>query len=95
METKELSTRAKFRLEMVKLVVDKNPKKPGSMSFDRFEKYFEVDKLGDYTVQDCLDAGVRMDDIQHDRAHGFIIVGESEIELYEATRPREMVEGDL
>lgn len=45
-----------------------NPKKPGTMSFDRFQGYFNV---GIECVQDALDNGLRMDDIRHDAAHGF------------------------
>jgi hypothetical protein len=80
----ELSKRAAFRLQSVMLAVTANPKKVGSASHERFEHYFEVNaKLDDYTVQDCLDAGVRMDDIMHDSAHGFILLGDEAILEYE------------
>lgn len=97
--TKELTKRELFRLQPALLVVDANPKKPNSMSWERFQNYFDVHAKHapehDYTVQDCLDAGVRMDDIQHDRAHGFIKVGEDDIKAFRDAKPREMVEGDL
>src|SRR4051812_25528678 len=82
----ELSKRALFRLEPVLLVATANPKKPNTMSYDRFQNYFAVHAKfapeHDYTVADCLDAGVRMDDIIHDKAHGFIVVGEEAIKAY-------------
>jgi lysophospholipase L1-like esterase len=82
----ELSKRALFRLEPVLLVATANPKKPNTMSYDRFQNYFDVHAKfapeHDYTVADCLDAGVRMDDIVHDRAHGFIVVGEDAIKAH-------------
>ena len=78
-----ISRRKAFRLQPVLLVAKSNPKKRGSMSWDRFEGYFEIDWEVENTVQDLLDAGkVRMDDIMHDRAHGFIVVGEEAIESY-------------
>jgi hypothetical protein len=98
--SKELTKRELFRLQPVLLVWATNPKKNPSMSYDRFENYFTVHnahgggKDADYTVKDCLDAGVRMDDIQHDSKHGFILLGEEAIDAYRAEN-REMVEGDL
>lgn len=96
--SKELTKRELFRLQPVLLVVDKNPKKNPSMSYDRFENYFKVHAAFapeyDYTVKDCLDAGVRMDDIQHDRAHGFILVGDEAIEAHRAEN-REMTAADI
>jgi hypothetical protein len=83
--TKELTKRELFRLEDVKLVVTSNPKKAGTMSYDRFENYFacELKYPDGYTVGDALKEGVRMDDIQHDKAHGFILVGEDAIKAWE------------
>jgi hypothetical protein len=88
METATLSKRALFRTQSVLVIATSNPKKPGSMSYDRFENYFKVvEKFGndgDYSVQDCLEAGVRMDDIQHDSKHGFIVLGDEAIEAHRA-----------
>lgn len=64
-----------------------NPKKKGTMSYERFEGYFTL--VGDCVVQDALDAGLRMDDIRHDSAHGFIHLGDG------AIKGREMQAGDL
>jgi hypothetical protein len=76
----KINKREAFRLQPVILVADKNPKKKPSMSYDRFENYFTIDWTIEQTVQDCLDAGLRMDDIRHDSEHGFILVGEGAIE---------------
>lgn len=59
---------------LVRLNVDKNPKVKGSMSHKRFQGYFSLE--GDCCVQDALDLGLRMDDIRHDSAHGFISLAE-------------------
>ena len=72
---KELTARQKFRLQRIKLLVDTNPKKKPSMSYDRFQDYFglptEDDKL--VTVDWALrNTAIRMDDIRHDSAHQFI-----------------------
>jgi hypothetical protein len=63
---------------MVRLNATKNVKKKGTMSYDRFEAYFRIDWTveGGVSVQDCLDEGLRMDDIRHDSAHGFISLDE-------------------
>lgn len=63
---------------MVRLNATKNPKKKPSMSYDRFENYFAIDwaQEGGVSVQDCLDEGLRMDDIRHDSAHGYISLDE-------------------
>jgi hypothetical protein len=96
MEKVDMNSRQRFYQTPVLLVVDSNPKKKGSMSWERFQNYFTVDKeYDDYTVQDCLDAGVRMDDIRHDSEHGFILLGEEAIEAYRAKAPKEMTAADL
>lgn len=70
-ETKELTPRQKFRLQRVKLLATENPKKKPSMSYDRFQDYFGLE--GTPTVDWVLrNTNVRMDDIRHDSAHGFI-----------------------
>jgi hypothetical protein len=71
-----LTTREKFYLTPVMLLAETNPKKKPSMSYDRFENYFAIDWTTPQTVASCLDAGLRMDDIRHDSAHGFIHLGE-------------------
>ena len=84
LETKAtLSPRDLFKLEPLTVLVTTNPKKPGSMSYERFEGYFSLE--GEVTVQDALDAGLRMDDIRHDSAHGFIHIGEGAIAGRQAT----------
>lgn len=95
--TKELSKREQSYLEPVKLIVTENPKKPGSMSYDRFQNYFECERKYEqgYTIKDALKEGVRMDDIRHDQAHGFILVGDAAIEEYEKSQPRECTAEDL
>jgi hypothetical protein len=90
-----LSKRELARLESVILVATTNPKKPGSMSHERFQHYFEVAKQGTFTIKDALNAGLRMDDIRHDEAHGFIILGDDAIAAHEAAKPREMCEADI
>ncbi len=58
---------------------ERNPKKPGSMSFARYQGYFAAaaaataeDDEGTFTVADAYAHGVRGDDIRHDQEHGFI-----------------------
>jgi hypothetical protein len=78
-ETKELSKRAKFRAQKVLLLAAENPKKKGSESHRRFEDYFTL--KGTETVDEILrNTNIRMDDITHDSAHGFIAVGDEAIE---------------
>jgi hypothetical protein len=95
--SKELSKRELDSLRSVKLIVAENPKKPGSMSHERFENYFVCESKypEGYTIKDAIKEGVRMDDIRHDSEHGFILIGDEAIEEWEKSRPREMVEGDL
>jgi hypothetical protein len=70
-----LSKRDRWKVTTrIRVLVDKNPKKKPSMSYDRFEGYFTL--VGDCVVQDALDAGLRMDDIRHDSEHGFIALAE-------------------
>ena len=75
----------------IQVLATNNPKKKGTMSFERFEGYFTL--VGDCVVQDALDAGLRMDDIRHDAAHGFIALAEEGQEF--AARPREMTAADI
>jgi hypothetical protein len=56
----------------LKLLVTHNPKKPGSLAYDRFEGYFSPDAT---TLGGALNAGVRMDDIRNDMAKGYISLG--------------------
>jgi hypothetical protein len=70
-----LTTREKFYTTLVTLLATSNPKKKPSMSYDRFQNYFSIDWTKPVTVADCLDNGLRMDDIRHDSAHGFIHLG--------------------
>lgn len=54
---------------VVTVLVDKNPKRPGSGAHDRFAAY----KTG-MTVAEVVAAGVRRDDINWDVKHGFVSV---------------------
>ena len=92
-----ISKRELDLLRPVKLIVDENPKKAGSMSFERFQGYFKCEsKYPDgYTIKAAYNEGVRGDDIRHDVAHGFILVGEDAIEEWEKSRPREMTAEDI
>jgi hypothetical protein len=52
-----------------------NPKKPGSMSYDRYEILLAQSKAangGAIAVDALFRAGYRMDDVRHDSSHGFI-----------------------
>lgn len=52
----------------LKIVADKNPKKPGTQTWHRFEKYL---KARPRSVGEFLKYGTR-EDIRWDVAHGFI-----------------------
>jgi hypothetical protein len=56
----------------LQLLVDKNPKRPGTMAHARFQGYFSP---GATTLGGALQAGVRMDDIRNDVAKGYIRLG--------------------
>lgn len=84
---KEVSKRALLLASKVLVIATVNPKKRPSMSYDRFENYFKL-KAG-ATVADALKAGVRMDDIRHDSAHGFIAVGDKDIAAAAKRKERE------
>lgn len=64
-------------LKPLTVIIDTNPKKAGTMSYERFEGYFPHGGLGGPVecVQDAYDNGLRGDDIRHDAAHGFIRLG--------------------
>ena len=66
----------------LKLLVESNPKRPGSSAFDRFEGYF---KEGSDTVQGALDNGLTMGDVKYDLIHSFIDVDGASVEEYEVT----------
>ena len=84
--TKEPTKRQLFRAQTVRLMVDKNPKKKGTMSFDRFQDYFGLDTETPPTVDQVLrTTNIRMDDIRHDSAHGFIQLGDAPVPGREAT----------
>lgn len=71
-EEKPLTKRQVFDRSFVRLTEkgSKNPKKPGSMSFERYEGYFTLKKGA--TIADARKAGLRTDDFRHDEEHGFI-----------------------
>jgi hypothetical protein len=56
----------------LKLLVDYNPKQPGSKSYDRFQGYFSPQAT---TLAGALSVGVRMDDIRNDVGKGYISLG--------------------
>jgi hypothetical protein len=63
-----------YLLTPLKVVVAENPKKKGTMSYERFQGYFAP---GIETIQDAFDAGLRQDDIRHDADKGFIVLGDA------------------
>lgn len=67
----ELTKRQLFRLQTVTVVATENPKKKGSMSYDRFQDYFTL-KGGESVDWILRNTSIRMDDIRHDSAHKFI-----------------------
>ena len=60
-----------------------NPKREGSASFDRFQGY--LTDPAPATVQNALDNGLTMGDINYDFTHGTIDVDGASIEEYEPT----------
>lgn len=78
-KVKEPTKRELFRAQPLLVMAESNPKKPGSMSHERFENYFKLAKDGKATIAQALAAGVRMDDIMHDSKHGFIVIGAENI----------------
>lgn len=80
----------------LKVIVEENPKRTGSASYERFEGYF---KDGIEVVQDALDVGLTMGDIKYDVAHSYIEVEGAEIEEYEVqargSRKSKEVDPDL
>ena len=62
------------------LNIDHNPKGKGTMSWHRFNAYFE----GGTTIGEAMNDGVRQDDIRHDSDKRFILLGDEAIEAYEA-----------
>ena len=85
-EDKAPTKRQLFRSQTVRLVRDDNPKKKGSMSYDRFQDYFGLDKETPPTVDWVLrNTNIRMDDIRHDSAHGFIQLGDAPVPGRQAT----------
>ena len=53
--------------KIIRMIVDKNPKKPGSASALRFDRYRDG-----ATVAACLEAGVTLADVRWDVAHKFV-----------------------
>jgi len=68
------------------LNIDYNPKGKNTQSFTRFEGYFE----GGRTIGEVMKDGVRQDDIRHDSAHRFILLGDDAVAAYEAQALAEM-----
>lgn len=69
-ETKP-TKRQLYRAQTITVVAKDNPKKKGSMSYDRFNDYFGL-KGGETVDQVLRTTNIRMDDIRHDSEHGFI-----------------------
>lgn len=63
-----------FEMTPILYIVTNNPKKVGTMSYDRFQGYYNSDIE---TVADAFRHGLRMDDIRHDSNKGFIKLGET------------------
>lgn len=53
----------------ISLLTKENPKREGSASYKRFEKY-----KNNMTVQQALDAGLEWPDFRSDQAHGYIAI---------------------
>jgi hypothetical protein len=82
-ETTKAPTKREVLLASRIEITDKgssNPKKKGSMSWVRYQGYFDAlakatevdDENPVFTVADAYACGVRGDDIRHDQEHGFI-----------------------
>jgi hypothetical protein len=82
-ETTKAPTKREVLLASRIEITDKgssNPKKKGSMSWSRYQGYFDAlakatevdDENPVFTVADAYACGVRGDDIRHDQEHGFI-----------------------
>lgn len=65
------------------VLVEGNPKRAGSASFDRFEGYLTDPKPT--TVAEALENGLSIGDIHYDIIHGSIEVAGAEIEEYMPT----------
>jgi hypothetical protein len=76
------SKRTQWRNQSTVLVTEKgstNPKKPNSLSFERYQTLLRMSKQakgGPIGVAALFKAGYRMDDIRHDSSHGFITLNE-------------------
>ena len=72
-----------FRRQPLRLVIEHNPKQPGSASAKRFEGYFTLRNDGTDTVGDALAAGLLSKDITYDAAKGYIVVGHDHLKPIE------------
>lgn len=82
---KPIARRTQWRNESTVTLTEKgatNPKKAGTASFDRYEAYLSFGKRiaagskNPPSVTELFAAGVRMDDIRHDVAHGHIMLNQ-------------------
>lgn len=90
MEAKKLSQRAQKLQLKVMVVQTTNPKKPDSMSHKRYAILLKQCANGATpTIEALLKAGYRMDDVNHDEAHGFIVIGDKGIKEHGARLERE------
>lgn len=75
MQTKSIKFAAKMT---IKVLVDTNPKRKGTVPAARFRLYKKATTVGDY-VQACADEGfprcVAIADLIWDREHGFVGLG--------------------
>jgi hypothetical protein len=81
-EGETLTKKDLYLLTPLKVVAPSNPKKKGTMSYERFQGYYAE---GIETIQDAFDAGLRQDDIRHDADKGFIVLGDAALPEPEKT----------
>lgn len=88
-EATEEAPKTKMRVKGVSqdaaltVLVDSNPKRAGSASYDRFEGYLQ--SPAPTTVKEALENGLTMGDIHYDIIHKSISVDGAEIEEYVPT----------
>lgn len=64
---------------LVTLLVQHNPKRPGTGAYNRFAQYQQLAAKhgnGAFTVQQVLNAGVQPSDIRYNVKHGFIALAD-------------------
>ena len=64
----------------LEVLVDDNPKRPGSAAHTRFQLYLDEKPS---TVQEALDAGITIGDLKNDSIKGYIKIDGTEVVEYE------------